>query len=100
ITSRALAPHSPSGDCLLNSSSVLGCGIVLSAAAFVAAAPARAQDAIPAPAPAPSPVPAPVKPWGPRLEFVGAPGCVDETDFRNAVATIFDGVDPFDTASP
>jgi len=65
-------------------------------AVLSAAAPARAQDA----APSTAPVPAPVKPWGPRLEFVGVPGCVDETDFRNAIAAIFDGVDPFDPASP
>lgn len=65
-------------------------------AVLSAAEPARAQDAAPSAAPAA----APVKPWGPRLEFVGVPGCVDETDFRNAVATIFDGVDPFDPASP
>lgn len=86
--------------------------LVVLAVALAGAAPARAQDAAPAPgrtpaparaqdaAPSTAPAPAPVKPWGPRLEFVGVPGCVDETDFRNAVATIFDGVDPFDPESP
>lgn len=69
---------------------------VLLVAVLSTAATARAQDAAPSAAPAA----APVKPWGPRLEFVGVPGCVDETDFRNAIATIFDGVDPFDPASP
>ena len=77
------------------SPSIVCLGVTLGAVLLMAA-PARAQDAAPSTAPAA----APVKPWGPRLEFVGAPGCVDETDFRNAVATIFDGVDPFDPASP
>jgi hypothetical protein len=67
----------------------------LLAAILTATIHARAQEAVPSPAPAPEPV----KPWGPRLEFVGLPGCVDETDFRNAVAAVFDGIDPFDPGS-
>ncbi len=36
------------------------------------------------------------KPWGPRLEYRSAPGCLDEDSFRNAVAIFFRGADPFD----
>lgn len=66
-------------------------------AVLVAAAPARAQDA----APAPGPASAPVKPWGPRLEYSSAPGCLDEESFRHAVAGFVDsGADPFDPGAP
>jgi hypothetical protein len=70
---------------------------LLSAVAVFSATPnGRAQS----PAPAAASGAASPKPWGPRLEFSGAPGCFGESSFRDAVAIFFGGSDPFDPSAP
>ncbi len=71
---------------------VRGLALLLAAAILSVAVKTRAQSS----APAAAPVGAPPKPWGPRLEYRSAPGCLDEDSFRNAVAIFFRGADPFD----
>ncbi len=66
--------------------------LLLAVAVVSAAAKGRAQSSAPA---AESESTSP-KPWGPRLEYRTAPGCLDEESFRHAVAIFFKGADPFD----